>query len=81
MSDHTTIKALRRGETVEIDGFIVKQALTELSSGDLYVAERNTGPHLLTCQRVNSDGGYVVPEEVAYCFDISECVKIEVLQV
>lgn len=48
--------------------------------GDTYLAERNDGPKLLTCNKVinNSLGepSYVVPEENAYCYDVWECVKI-----
>lgn len=46
-----------------------------IQSGDTYLAERNTGPHLLTCRRVQN--GYVVPEGFAYCFDVWECVKVK----
>lgn len=51
-----------------------------IQPGDTYLAERNTGPHLLTCDHiVNNDLGepsYVVPTEIAYCYDVWECVKV-----
>ncbi len=51
-----------------------------IQPGDTYLAERNTGPHLLTCNKtVNTqlgDPDYIVPTEIAYCYDARECVKI-----
>lgn len=47
-----------------------------IQPGDTYLAERNTGPHLLTCWRVH-DKNWIVPvEEEAYCYDTWECIKI-----
>jgi hypothetical protein len=43
--------------------------------GDLYLAGRNTGPHLLTV-RQEDDRGWVVPVENVYCFDTYECRKV-----
>lgn len=60
-------------------GFI--SSSDSIQPGDTYLAERNTGPKLLTCLKVmKNDFGepsYIVPKEVAYCFDVWECVKIE----
>jgi len=50
---YKTISALNRDEIVDLGGILVKKADGELKSGDLYVAERNTGPHLLTCREIN----------------------------
>lgn len=47
--------------------------------GDTYLAARNTGPHLLTVRYVERAGGWIVPVEMAYSFDLGECVKIELL--
>ncbi len=44
--------------------------------GDVYLAGRNTGPHLLTCLRTDVDKNFVVPVERCYCFDIHECVVV-----
>ncbi len=41
---------------------------------DKYLAERNTGPYILTCKKVQD--GYIVPVEEGYCYDLHECVKI-----
>ena len=46
-----------------------------IQPGDTYLAERNTGPKLLTCLQVKNN--YVVPVELAYCYDVWECVKVE----
>lgn len=45
----------------------------EINPGDLYLAERNTGVKLLTCQRHNLDAGCVFPVENAYVYDTCEC--------
>jgi hypothetical protein len=42
--------------------------------GDLYIAMRNTGPHLLTCKFLGD--ACVFPKEVAYPYDFNEVVKI-----
>lgn len=48
-----------------------------LEPGDLYVAERNQGPKLLTVQMVNWDHGFVIPTTNDYLYDIHECVKVK----
>lgn len=76
---------LRRGEVIEIDGLrLVMDGDGEVNEGDLYVAERNQGPKLLTCKKHIRDdprGGYsgwfVVPVELAYCYDTHECVRVK----
>ena len=46
-----------------------------IKPGDLYLAKKNTGPHLLTCRENN--GSFIVPEEKnVYWFDVCYCVKI-----
>ena len=47
-----------------------------LVPGDIYLAERNTGPHLLTCSRMSADMFYVIPREMAYCYNSWECHKV-----
>ena len=42
--------------------------------GDLYLAKRNTGPHLLECKALGE--GCVFPTGYEYAFDFSECVKV-----
>jgi hypothetical protein len=49
----------------------------ELEPGDLYLAARNTGPHLLTVREVDKVNGIVHPKEFpAYSFNLGECVKV-----
>jgi hypothetical protein len=45
-----------------------------VNAGDLYLAGRNTGPHLLTCK--TNTGSFIVPLERAYCYDLCDCVRI-----
>lgn len=47
---------------------------TPIRPGDMYLAKRNTGIHLLTCKSVGE--GFVVPVENAYSYDFNECVLI-----
>lgn len=71
-------RRLRDGEVLDLDGLRLRMAGDgEVRSGDLYVAERNTGPKLLTAKKINRDGGWVVSSEGAYPFDIYECVRVE----
>lgn len=55
----------------------MKKADGELQPGDLYVAERNTGPHLLTCRAVDAKFGCVYATTPAYPYSIGECVKAQ----
>ena len=77
---YQTINALFRGETVELEG--VKFAMDgdgEVFEGDIYIAERNTGPKLLTAKEVDYRG-WIVPVEKAYPYDIIECVKVKLVE-
>lgn len=80
MRQYATIKALRMGEVVDLGGIRVKMDEGEIKPGDLYVAERNTGPHLLTAREVvRTEHGhidYIHPTTLSYSFDGSECVKV-----
>lgn len=74
---YKTLTALENGEVVDLGGgLLVKKAEGELQPDDLYVAERNTGPHLLTCREVNEELGCVYATTSAYPFDTNECVKV-----
>lgn len=57
-----------------LDMFNLLEIGGDIESGDLYIAERNTGPHLLTCKY--REGGYVVPTTLAYPYNTCECVKV-----
>lgn len=86
MGDYRTIRALREGKTIELEGlrFIMardeKGEEAEIQPGDLYIAERNTGPKLLIAKEIvqPEDGSlaYVIAAEIAYPYDLRECVKI-----
>jgi hypothetical protein len=67
---------------VEIEGLKLKLCKDEIKPGDMYVAERNSGPKLLECEKVVEDQGYIVPKmnadgKVEYPYDIWECRKVE----
>jgi hypothetical protein len=75
--EYKTLKALRQGEVVDLGGILVKMDDGEIKPGDLYVAERNTGPKLLTCREVNVEGGWIEPTTFPdYSYDTNECVKV-----
>lgn len=80
MREYKTLRALRDGEIISLDGLNLKMAEGEIGPGDLYIAERNTGPYLLTCKKiVQSDlEGWVLvfPTTNDYPYDIGECVKV-----
>ena len=60
---------------VEIEGLQFRLSDDEIKPGNLYVAERNTGPVLLECRKVDEENGYIVPIS-GYPFDIWECRKV-----
>ena len=71
---------LRNGETVTIEGVgFVKDGDGIVSVGDTYIAERNQGPKLLTARTINDVDGYIVPVEMAYPYNIGECVKVRMV--
>ncbi len=75
--EYSTLRALWRGEIVDLGGILVKMDEGEIKPGDLYVAERNTGLHLLTAREVNMEVGCIFPvDRDAYAFDLHECVKV-----
>lgn len=86
MGDYRTIRALREGKVIELEGLRFMMARdangeeAEIQPGDLYIAERNTGPQLLIAKQIvrPEDGSlaYVIAAEVAYPYDLRECVKI-----
>lgn len=65
---------------VEIDG--VKLEFSEhppTEVGEIYVAQRNGAPILLTVAKVVCDGpwkDYIVPKEAAYPYNYNECRKV-----
>ncbi len=89
MREYRTIRALRNGEVVDLGGLRFKMDVDkngqerEVQVGDLYIAERNTGPQLLTAAKVvkpgegpNGFGDWIQPTTMDYSYDIPECVKV-----
>lgn len=71
---YETIAALRAGAVIWLEGIKFIKDEGVIGPGDLYIAERNTGPHLLTCRELGV--GCVHPTTLDYAFDTSECVKV-----
>ena len=53
----------------------LKVSYDPIQPGDTYLAERNTGPKLLTCEAVN-ERGWIRPVEMEYSYDTWECIKV-----
>lgn len=74
-------RILSDGGTVEIEGLaFVMDGDGEVRPGDTYIAERNTGPKLLTCLGINISLSCIVPVENAYCFDTNECIRVKMVE-
>lgn len=74
---YDTLKALHRGETIDLEGIRLKKAHGPIVPGDLYIGERN-GVHLLTAERIDPTNFFCVfPTTHDYAFSISECVKVQ----
>ncbi len=76
MRADTSLKKLRAGKVLNLDGILLKMDEDEIREGDLYVAERNTGPKLLVAKKVDRDRGWIEPTSTDYSFDLHECVKV-----
>jgi hypothetical protein len=74
MYKYPTLNKLRNGEAIDLGGIPLKMDTGELQVGDLYVAERNTGPHLLTVKGFGED--CVFATTPVYAFNTGECVKV-----
>ncbi len=71
---YPTLRKLRNGEVVDLEGINLRMDDGKLKVGDLYVAERNTGPHLLTVKGFGDQCVFATTN--AYAFDTWECVKV-----
>lgn len=76
---------LREERVIEFEGMWLRYEgeWESLAPGDTYVAERNGGPKLLTVRSVaetlgeeHQFSGAVFPVEMAYPYDLHECVKV-----
>lgn len=70
---------LRLVGTADFEGVTLKMVgeSDSLQPGDIYVAERNQGPKLLTVREIKINA--VFPVEVAYPYDLWECVKVKII--
>jgi hypothetical protein len=80
--EYKTLTALRRGEVVDLGGLKFRMAQGEIEVGDLYIGERNTGPHLLEACEIDNERGIIHPKQptngpLYYPYDSGECVKVE----
>ena len=82
MRAYATLKKLLSGEVIDFEGIMLKRAEGEIKQGDLYIAERNTGPKLLTAREIVMAAcgccvSHIHPVDFpAYSFDGGECVKV-----
>jgi hypothetical protein len=86
MREYKAIRALRDGQVLDLEGLRFRMDVDDsgkektIQAGDLYIAERNTGPQLLTALKVVQEescaGGFVIPTTNNYPYDVSECVKV-----
>ena len=75
--EYTTLRRLRDGETIDLGGIFVKMDEGDIGPGDMYIAERNTGPKFLTAASIDEERGYIVPIDLHnYVFNFDECVKV-----
>lgn len=73
---YETLRKLRAGEVIDFEGLKLRMVPGPVGPGDLYIGARNT-VCLLTCDRVNNEGRWVVPTTIDYPFDTDECIKVE----
>jgi len=76
-ADYSNRNALHNGETITVDGRSYRKIDGSIQKGDLYFAQRNQGPKILTARSINVEDSWVVPNEPAYVYDLDECVKVE----
>ena len=69
---------LRKGGTVEVNGqkYVIEGDGVVSEPGDIYIAERNRGPRLLTARVIDSREWIVPVEDREYCYDTWECCKV-----
>ena len=76
MNIHQRITTDGIRKIVDFNGIRFVVSDDKIQARDLYLAERNTGPQLLTCQFVNEEDGWIAPMEAAYLYDTCECIKV-----
>lgn len=81
-----SLRRLRNGETYNLLGILLQKdgegcwGDEDLQPGDLYIAENNTGPKLLTVKRVDRESGVVFPTTMDYSFNLRSCVKVKAVE-
>jgi hypothetical protein len=64
-------------EIINIEGIDFEVEAKLPAEGEYYIAERNTGPKLLTAKMIDHFRGYIVPvEKGVYCFNFDECKRV-----
>lgn len=66
--------------TLDVDGVLMLVSHAPINPGDLYVAKRNTGWHILTCRETDMNLRCVFPVEPEYPYDLPECLRIESME-
>jgi len=74
---YDSLRKLRAGEHVELEGIEFRHVPGEIEPGDWYVGERNAGPKLSTCSEIKLGCVYGTPPWSIYPFYIGECVHVE----
>jgi hypothetical protein len=86
MREYKSLKVLLDGGVLNLEGINLRMKPGSIEPGDLYVAERNTGPQLLTCKDLHyvkwDDGtmrvSWINPTTTMdYPYDWWECVRVE----
>lgn len=72
----TSIEILQKSNVFNFEGILFLKDDTKLEPGDLYVAERNSGPKLLTVKKIDHKNMLVIPTNCEYPFNFDECVKV-----
>ncbi len=80
---YQNLTSLRDGQVIEVEGLQLKMVEgkvtgRDLDAGDTYYACRNT-EQVLTVKSVDLENGWVVAEELAYSFNLNECVGVELV--
>ena len=74
--EYATIRRLLNGEIVDLGGILFEMDEGDIKPGDLYIAERNTGPKLLEAREISEEGFCIHPTSMDYSFNTNECVKV-----
>jgi hypothetical protein len=72
---YETLRMLRAGKVVELDGLLFSKDNGDLNIGDTYIGARNT-VDVYTCKGFGPGREWVIPEGIGYCFDLQDCVKV-----